>query len=165
MSEPLHVPELSADVDTLTAALRYAAAGWYVGHTKRGSKSPADMGAGWPDRTSRDPEVITSWFAGTDYGVFLHCGRSGAVVVDVDHPDRLPEVLLDAIRERPTAMQTTRVGDEDRGHYLYAMPAGRLLGNAVGKLGGQWGDIRGSNGVVIAAPSVHKHAAEGGLYA
>jgi len=165
MPEPLHVPELPAGVDTLTAALRYAAAGWYVGHTKRGSKSPADMGAGWPDRTSRDPEVITSWFAGTDYGVFLHCGRSGAVVVDVDHPDRLPEVLLDAIRERPTVMQTTRVGDEDRGHYLYAMPAGRLLGNAVGKLGGQWGDIRGSNGVVIAAPSVHKHAADGGLYA
>ncbi len=165
MVEPLHVPELPANVDTLTAALRYAAAGWYVGHTKRGSKSPVDMGAGWPDRTSRDPEVIVSWFAGTDYGIFLHCGRSGAVVVDVDHPENLPEVLLDAIREQPTVMQTTRVGDEDRGHYLYAMPAGRLLGNAVGKLGGQWGDIRGSNGVVIAAPSVHKHAADGGLYA
>ncbi len=162
---PLHVPELPADVDTVTAALRYAEAGWYVGHTKRGSKSPADMGAGWPDRTSRDPEVLVSWFAGTDHGLFLHCGRSGAVVLDVDHPDLLPEVLADALHDHPTAMQTTREGDADRGHYLYAMPPGRINGNGTGKLGGPWGDVRGSNGVIIVSPSVHKHAADGGLYA
>jgi len=166
MAEPLHIPELPAGVDVLTAALQYVAAGFYVGPAARGTKHPGSiLGAGWQDRTSRDPEVIVSLFAGTDHGLFLHCGRSGAVVLDVDHPDLLPEVLADALREHPTPMQTTRTGDADRGHYLYAMPPGRLLGNAVGKLGGAWGDVRGGNGVIVVAPSVHRDAADGGLYA
>ena len=48
-----------------------------------------------------------------------------------------------------------------RGHFVFAQPEGRTLGNSLGKLAGGWGDIRGENGVILAAPTVHP---AGGCY-
>lgn len=94
----LTIPAFNPDVDVLTAALAYAAAGWYIGPATKGSKHPGTLlGDNWHSKTSRDPEVIVSWFAGTNHGVFLHAGRSGAVVADIDNPDKLPAVLAEAI--------------------------------------------------------------------
>jgi hypothetical protein len=47
---------------------------------------------------------------------------------------------------------------------LFAQPPGRNLGNGTGRLGGSWGEIRGRNGVIIVAPSVHENADKAGRY-
>jgi hypothetical protein len=161
-SDPLRIPGLSPDVDTLTAALAYAAAGWYVLPVKRGSKKhPGSVvGERWHAKSTRDPQQIVAWFAGKDHGIALHCGRSGAVVFDVDNPDKVPGALRPHLVAAP--YQSSRPDTPGRGHYVFAMPPGRTLGNSIGRLGGGWGEIRGLNGVIIAQPSHHK---DGGEYA
>ena len=156
----LSIPDLVPDVDTLTAALLYAECGWYELPVRRGSKKPGSVvGSGWERKSSRDPKVITAWFAGTDYGIALHCGRSGAVVFDVDRPDRLPEVLRRHLVTAP--FQSTRPDVPGRGHYIFLQPPGRTIGNGTGRLGGEWGEVRGLNGVIIAQPTEHL---DGGRY-
>jgi len=153
-AEQLHVPEIPADADTLTAALLYAKAGWYVGPAKRGTKNPGSLlGNGWHSQTSRDPEQIIAWFAGTDDDVFLHCGRSGAVVIDLDDPDLFPAEHAEHLDV--ALHQSSRPNTPRRGHYVYLQPAGRNIGNGTGRLGGKWGEVRGLNGVIMAAPSHH----------
>jgi hypothetical protein len=155
----LHVPEIDHDADTLTAALAYAAAGWYVLPVKRGTKKPGSIvGDCWQAKSSRDPKVISAWFARTDHDIALHCGRSGAVVFDVDNPDEVPDVLRKHLRSAP--FQSTRPDAPRRGHYLFLQPPGRTLGNGTGRLGGAWGEIRGLNGVIMAQPSHHAHGGE-----
>lgn len=155
----LHVPPVDSGVDTLAAALAYAKAGWYIVPVKHGSKHPGSVvGFGWNDKSSRDPEVIIGWYAGTDHGIALHAGRSGAVVFDVDTPDKLPAVLTEQFAATRPPMQATRRGNDQRGHYLFTQPPGRTLGNGTGRLGGEWGEIRGANGVIIVAPSAHESA-------
>ena len=76
-------------------ALAYAAAGLYVGPLKHRSKHPGSrLGSAWQYQTSRDLAVIPHWFPdGTNRGVFLHCGRSGLVVLDGDKPENLHPLL------------------------------------------------------------------------
>jgi hypothetical protein len=145
----LTVPVITDDMDVLTAALAYADAGWYVLPVEHGSKHPGSVvGKGWHTQSSRDPQVLAAWFAGTDHGIALHCGRSGAVVFDVDDPDELPDVLSGCFSwSRPPVspdappwqsvaaglanlaslppFQSTRPDKPDRGHYVFAQPPGR----------------------------------------
>jgi hypothetical protein len=161
----LSIPDLSPDVDMLGAALAYAAAGWYVlPIDPAGKHAGSVLGKRWPDKTSRDPDVIASWFAGTNYGVALHVGRSGAVVFDVDRPDRMPPELRQAIDEHAPPHQATRTNDPGRGHYVFAAEAGRF-GNSRGDLGAEWGEVRGLNGIIVAEPTTHEKAEQGGQYA
>jgi hypothetical protein len=158
----LRIPELTDDVDTLTAALAYADAGWYVLPTDPAIdiKNPGTVvGKRWQAKSSRDPKQIAAWFAGTDYGIALHAGRSGAVVFDVDDPDKLPDVLRKHLATAP--FQSTRPDVPGRGHYIFLQPPGRTIGNGTGRLGGAWGEIRGLNGVIIGAPTPHPN---GGRY-
>jgi hypothetical protein len=99
----LTVPEITDDMSTLDAALAYSAAGFYIGPCGRGTKDPGSiLGGSWQRKTSRDPQMITAWFGGTDHGIFLHVGRSGAWVADVDNPDNLHAAIRQAIaRPRP----------------------------------------------------------------
>ena len=155
MSGALHIPDLPADADNLTAALAYAEAGWYLLPVKHGTKTPGSIvGKRWHDKSAHDSEQIAAWFAGADHDIALHCGRSGAVVFDVDHPDKLPPALRPHLRRAP--YQSTRQDTLGRGHYLFAVPPGRNFSNSVGRLGGGWGEVRGSNGVIIVAPSSHR---------
>ena len=108
---------------------------------------------------SRDPKVIAAWFAGTDHDIALHCGRSGAIVFDVDHPELVPDVLRRHLLSAP--FQSTRPDEPRRGHYVFLQPPGRTIGNSNGRLGKAWGEVRGCNGVIIAQPSHHK---DGGRY-
>jgi hypothetical protein len=152
----LNIPAITTDMSTLEAALAYAKAGWYVGPAIRGSKHPGSiLGKDWQHKTSRDPQVITAWFAGTDHGVFIHAGRSGAVIFDVDNPDSLPQVIRQAIKDHWPPYQMTRINQPGRGHYVFAVPEGRKFGNSIGNLANGWGEIRGSNGAIVAAPSQH----------
>ncbi|AZG44823.1 bifunctional DNA primase/polymerase [Gordonia insulae] len=159
-STGLAIPDLHDDTDMLTAAMAYAKAGWYVLPTDpRDIKNPGSVvGKGWHSQSSRDPKVLAAWFAGTDYGIALHVGRSGAVVFDVDTPSNVPDVMRPHLQAAP--YQSTRPDQERRGHYIFAAPPGRTIGNSTGKLGGAWGEIRGTNGVIIAAPTPHPRNGE-----
>ncbi|BBY54594.1 phage/plasmid primase, P4 family [Mycolicibacillus koreensis] len=153
-ADELHIPDIDPDDDVLTAAITYAAAGWYVLPVRRGTKNPGSrVGKGWHTQSSRDIEQITAWFAGTDDGIALHVGRSGALVFDVDAPDYLTDELTAHLDGAP--YQSTRPVTPGRGHYVYRQPLGRTIGNSTGGLGNGWGEVRGLNGVIIVAPSVH----------
>lgn len=155
----LAVPEIDAETDALTAALAYAEAGWYVLPVRRGTKHPGSVvGDDWQHQSSSDPEQIVAWFAGTEHGIALHCGRSGAVVFDVDQPDKLPDILTKHLGSAPC--QSTRPDTPGRGHYVFGQPPGRVIGNGTGRLGGAWGQVRGLNGAVIAAPTEHPDGGE-----
>ena len=108
----LHIPKFTGDEDTLTAALAYAEAGWYVGYTDpnyHDPKSPEVMGKGWQTKTSRDPQTIIGWYAGRkQLGVFLHAGRSGAWVADVDHPEHMPDGVGRRLQLGALPIDTTR---------------------------------------------------------
>ena len=159
----LSIPDIS-EADPLTAALAYADAGWYVLPVRTDTKHPGSVvGAGWPSLSSRDPKTIAGWFAGTDHGIALHCGRSGAVVLDVDDYANIPDIVLAAIENTQCPYQSTRADEPGRGHYLVANTTGRRIGNGLGKLASskKWGEVRGANGVIIVAPSVHP---SGGRY-
>jgi hypothetical protein len=153
--------------DALTAAFAYGKVGLYLAPVRRGQyKNPGSvLGQGWPSKTFKDPESIAAAFAGTDHGIAIHLGRSGLVCFDVDDPEKMPPVLAAALdRDRPPKQRSRRGGDPRKGHYVFRMPAGRSIGNGLGKLGGGWGDVRGKNGVIVVAPSVHEKAADGGFY-
>ncbi|MGH3710482.1 MAG: bifunctional DNA primase/polymerase [Pseudonocardiaceae bacterium] len=160
------IPAISPYADNLIAALAYAEAGWYVLPVRRGDyKNPGSVvGKGWQYQSSRDPRVITRWFAGTDRGIALHTGRSGAVVFDIDDPGEVPPVLGAAIcRERPP-FQSSRPDVPGKGHAVFAVPPGRRLGSSKGDLTGGWGEVRSGNSVIIVAPSVHEKHEQGASY-
>jgi hypothetical protein len=163
----LTIPEIPDDADALTAALSYAKAGWYlvpVNPNVGGGKHPGSVvGNGWPSLSSRDPQTITAWFAGTDYGIALHCGRSGAVILDVDDPDHTPDEVALVMETAQCPYQSTRPDQPGRGHYLLLNDTGRRIGNGLGKLASptKWGEVRGASGVIIVAPSAHP---SGGRY-
>jgi putative DNA primase/helicase len=158
----LRIPDITEDMDTLAAALAYAEAGFYIVPTdpQINGKNPGSVvGKDWPTMSSRDPKVIVSWYTAKDYGIALHCGRSGAVVFDVDRIAQVPKMMAGHLDTAPH--QSSRPDDPGRGHYLFLQPPGRDIGNGTGQLGGAWGEVRGRNGVIIAAPS---HHTEGGEY-
>jgi P4 family phage/plasmid primase-like protien len=171
MSQPtgsvLVVPEIPEDADVLRAAILYAQAGWYVLAIDPNTKRPASFyGKGWQHMTSRDPQEIAAWFAGSNYMLGLHCGRSGAVVFDIDEPDQVPEILLKAFKAEKPPVQSTRT-EGLRGHRVFRQPAGRRLGNSRGELGRenkQWGEVRGMNGIIVVEPSIHPKFEIGGRY-
>jgi len=151
--------------DVLGAALQYAAAGFYVLPIDRTAKHAGSvLGKGWPGKSSRDPKMLAAWFAGSDHGLALHLGRSGVVAFDVDNPERLPPVLAELFTNLSPPFQSTRTGQTGRGHYLFQVPEGRAIGNSLGKLPAGWGDVRGRNGIIVAAPTVHSKAEQGGCY-
>jgi hypothetical protein len=161
------VPAITDDMSTLEAAYAYAKARLYIGPCERGSKHPGSVigdkktRKGWQRHTSRDIQIITSWFAGTDHGVFIHAGRSDLWIADVDNPAQIHPELQQAITELNPPYQATRGDQPGRGHYLFRQPPGLDLGNGLGKLGNGWGEARGRNGVIIVQPSEH---GEGGRY-
>jgi hypothetical protein len=153
----LTVPVIDTDADALTIALALAEAGFYVLPTA--ADNPRHAGSvlkrGWPDRSSRDPEQLVAWFAGTDHRVAIHCGRSGVVAFDIDHWDALTELVHRAVTTEGAPFHGTRQDESDpefdpmRGHYLFRVPPGRRLTNSNGALGKGWGEVRGNNGIIL----------------
>jgi hypothetical protein len=145
------IPEPPNDAGTLDTALSLAAAGFYILPGFADTKRPA-VGNGWQHKSSRDPAQIAAWFAGTDHVVLVHCGRSGLVVFDVDEFDQVPDVMAEHLSTAP--FQATRPDEQPgRGHYLFAQPAGRSIGNSTGSLANGWGEVRGLNGLILVAPA------------
>ena len=161
----LTIPEITEDDDTISAALKYRATGWYVLPVSRASKHAGSvLGKGWPAKSSRDVDQIVTWFAGSSHSLALHMGRSGAVAFDVDHPERIPDALSEVIASTGAPYQSTRANQAGRGHYIFGVPQGRTLGNGTGDLGKGWGEVRGQNGIIVVSPSVHEKEADGARY-
>jgi hypothetical protein len=148
---------VAPDCDVLTAALAYTGAGLDIGPLLQGSKNPGSVLGSWPTKTFNDAEHAVSWFAGTDYGLFLHCGRCGLAVLDVDRPQAVPEDWWPLLATAPFQRSRTD-GDPRRGHYVFAVPPGRRIGNSVHP----WGEVRGENGVIVLTPT--RHEAPGARY-
>lgn len=146
----LSIPVLPEDADYIAAGIAYAKAGWYVTPVHPETKRPA-LGDKWQHKTSSDPEQIVDWFAGTDLMLGLHVGRSGAVVLDVDHFEEFPEALRPLLL--PAPFQSTRSDDPLRGHYVFSTD--RVLGNSRGDLPKAFGEVRGTNGIIVVQPSFH----------
>lgn len=160
----LAYPDVSG-LSLLDAALAYAEAGWYVLPTDPAdAKNPGGVVHGkWQEKSSRDPRQIRRWWtANPDYGIALHCGRSGAGVFDFDgHSlDEIAAYGRSDIAEALTtaeAIQGTRA-EGDRSHYIFLLPDdGKTYGNSAGAFM-QFGEFRGKNGVIIAAPTPHPDA-------
>jgi bifunctional DNA primase/polymerase-like protein len=167
---PLWVPEVTG-LSSVEAALTYAEAGWYVLPTHPADiKNPGSVVHGrWQDKSTRDPEQIRAWWReNPGNGIALHIGKSAAVAFDLDVDDLgviaragRPDIA-EALRSA-AAIQTTRC-QGDRGHYLYATAPGESFGNGPGAFR-RWGEVRGRNGVIIAAPTSHPDAkTKGGHY-
>ncbi len=155
----LRIPAFKGNESAVEAALAYAEAGWYVLPVAPGMKHPGSVvGEHWDQKSSRDPAQIEAWFGtsnGSKRGIALDCGRSGAVVLDVDTPAHYSGPVS-------PVQQQTRADQPDRRHMVFAQPEGRRIGCAGGDLGKSWGEVRGQGGVIMAYPSVHPEA--GGKY-
>jgi putative DNA primase/helicase len=156
------IPALADDIDGLTAALAYAAAGLYVLPVLRGTKNPGSVvRSRWQDKSTRDPKVIAAHWSGTDHGIAVDLGRSGLVVIDVDHPEMLPEWLTNVLAAAGARYQSTRPDTPGRGHCVFRQPPGRVIGCGKGRLAGMGLDVKGDGGVIIVQPTRHP---EGGEY-
>jgi hypothetical protein len=169
----LTIPDIDPEAGAMAAAFRYVNAGLYIGPIKHGSKHPGSVldaghkrgggGETWPSKTFRDSDSVAAHFSGTDYGVFWHIGRSGLTVLDVDAPEKVPAEWWPILDTAP--FQSTREGDDRRGHYVFATPPGRIISNATGSSGRLgWGEVRGTNGIIVVAPTRHEKADQGGRY-
>jgi Bifunctional DNA primase/polymerase, N-terminal len=157
------IPEIDPETDILSASLAYVKAGLYIGPLAQGSKNPGGILGSWPSKTFADVENAVAWFAGTSHGLFLHCGASGLVVLDIDCPDLVPAEWWPELEAMPFQRSRT-TGDLRRGHYVATVPPGRRIGNATGTSRKGWGEVRGENGVIVLSPTRHEKATEGARY-
>lgn len=154
----LAIPDGLDQASTLDAAVAYADHGWYVLPVVRGKHAGSYLGKGWPDKSTRDPDLIRAWFASSaDLAIAVHVGASNALAFDVDTVDNLPLPLVQALLEHKPPYQMTRPDDVARGHYLFKLPDGVMFGNSLGQLRTTppWGDVRGRNGIILVQPSPH----------
>jgi hypothetical protein len=158
------VPQIPDTYDVLGAALLLVKHGFYVLPVEPDTKRPARfLRKDWPAKTSNDPEQVKEWFSGGEYALAIHVGRSGLIAFDVDHFENLPDQLLNEFKNNPGPWQSTR-GEGLRGHRVYAIPPGYIFGNSLGSLktDPEWGEVRGSNGIIVVEPS--NHTKPGGRY-
>jgi hypothetical protein len=162
----LSVPTFSGTESVLECGYAYVDCGWWLVPIRRSSKHPGSiLGKGWPEKSSNQKSQLDIWFKGqSDRGIALHTGKSGAFVVDVDNPEELTQSMKKVLRETGAPYQSTRTNAVGRGHFVFAVPSGVRYTNSAGSLGTSWGEIRTGNSVIIAEPSVHVKAEEGGRY-
>lgn len=161
----LEVPSGTEKMNVLEAATAWAESGFYVLPIDRRTKHAGSVvGAGWPEKSSRNPSQITEWFRTSRYGLAIHVGKSGAIAFDVDDPSCVPYELNQWMHFDGTPFQSTRKDDLRRGHYLFAVQVGKSYGNSKGYLRGGWGEVRGKNGIIVVSPTPHQSAETGGRY-
>lgn len=147
------------------AALAAAAAGLFVFPVRVGAKVPAVKD--WEAAATRDTAQIVRWWAQRPYNLGVATGKSGLVVIDLDHGrgETAPEpytgcrnggdVLAQLAREdgQPGPWATYAVTTPTQGLHLYfRAPAGSGYRNSAGRLGWRV-DVRGHGGFIVAATS------------
>ncbi len=138
-------------VDTLAAALAYAARGWAVLPCKPREKVPAS--AHGLNDASTERAALTTWFGGESrYNIAIRTGN-GLLVLDAD--GEAGEASLAALERKHGALPETVVSLTGRGrHFLYAVTDGAPVPNSAGKLGPHL-DTRGDGGYILVEPSIH----------
>lgn len=147
------------------AALAAARAGLFVFPVRVGAKIPAVKD--WEAAATRDPAQIISWWAHRPYNLGVAAGKSGLVVIDLDHGhgETAPEpytgcqdgreVLAELARQdgQPGPWATYAVTTPTQGLHLYfRAPAGSAYRNSAGRLGWRV-DVRAHGGYIVAATS------------
>jgi hypothetical protein len=133
--------------DVLSAALTYAAAGWYV-FPVRGKLPALDLAPHWSRDSTTDPQQIAAWYAGAaGLGIGLDLGRSRLIVVDGDNLDRLP--FRNRLRGWPFR------GNRTRQSWLY-----RENGHRIPQARHPWGEVKAAGGYVVMPPSPHDSGVE-----
>ncbi|WP_082950290.1 MULTISPECIES: bifunctional DNA primase/polymerase [unclassified Mycobacterium] len=158
--ETPRIPDVTG-LDSFQAALAYANAGLYVLPVKIGKHPGSVVGRDWPQQSTRDPDVIESyWDRPEQRGIALHTGKSNLIAFDLD-----VDVVADELDWLRTGLfQSTRGGRGARGHYVFASPEIFVSGALALSAGNLVGEIRSGNTVIIAEPSPHAKADEGGRY-
>lgn len=142
----------------LKHALALASAGFYVFRLAPNSKNPV-AGISWSEVSSRDPEVITSWWTDVlgwelDYNIGIDCGKSGWIVIDVDTKEgKHGRLSFDELSSRFNFPDTYRVQTASGGFHIYyrdTRPVGHR--NTTSKLARDI-DTRGVGGFVVAEGS------------
>jgi hypothetical protein len=139
----------SASRTLLKAALAWARNGKPVFPCRPGGKDPLTK-RGHIDATT-DPRKIHMWWKRwPNANIAVPTGgRSGVLVVDVDHP-----ASLDALEAKHDKFSETRTHSTGSGgmHLIFAYPEGSDIRNSAGKLG-EGLDVRGEGGYIIVPPS------------
>ncbi|WP_368681665.1 bifunctional DNA primase/polymerase [Mycobacterium intracellulare] len=158
--ETPHIPDVSG-LDSFHAALAYAKAGLYVLPVKIGKHPGSVVGRDWPQKSTRDPDVVEYfWDLNPDAGIALHTGKSSLIVFDLD-----VDVVADELDWlRAGLFQSTRGRRGARGHYVFTSSEVFVSGGLTLSDGTSVGEIRSGNTVIIAEPSPHAKADEGGQY-
>jgi Bifunctional DNA primase/polymerase, N-terminal/Primase C terminal 1 (PriCT-1) len=132
---------------SLQHALGYAGEGIRVIWIPPRSKGP--VAKGWPAMATTDPDTIKKWAAEHPDCNFGLCMGGGFVALDIDDPTKLPE-----LKAKGFALPETRVHRTASGlHFLYRVPQGITIKNAVKKFGII--DIRHEGGQIVAPGSTH----------
>ena len=167
----LHDPDRLRDPQLVLELLRRAAyaaarAGYCVFPVKPGQKVPAIED--WEHEATGDPAAIAEWWTAVPRNIGIATGRSGVVVVDLDHShgqqppppfsgarDGLDVLtMLAAAAAAPPPTDTFTVLTPSGGRHLYfRAPTGIELRNTQAKLGWRI-DTRAHGGFVVAAGSV-----------
>lgn len=137
----------------LSAALGYAAQGFYVLPLKPKSKIPLTP-KGFKD-ASNDPEQIKQWWTRwPDANIGIATGEiSGVIVIDLDDGRDLPEGW--PVIDCECVVKTVK------GYHLYfKYPDGHDI-RSRSKIDGHDVDVRGNGGYIVAPPSIHP---DGGRY-
>lgn len=142
-----------AQLDCLTAALRYARRGWAVFPIN--GKTPFRGTNGWHDATTETTQIHKWWKKWPDANVAIACdSKKGPLVLDIDGSSGY--TLLEELDLPPTREAQSRKG---RLHlYFDPMANGKLVTRMLKiKFNGVKHDldILGDGGYVIAPPSVH----------
>ena len=133
------------DVDIQTAALEYAARGWYVFPVR--GKRPAPGIKSWTAESTTDPAQIVAWYSGTSgLGIGVDMAKSRLVAVDGDHLDRMPPEVWEAV-QAVTRSAWTHQGNRARMTWV--------MHGAIPQAVHQWGEVKGPGGYIVLAPSPH----------
>lgn len=137
----------------LKAALSYVRRGIPVFLCQPGGKRPLTHNGFWEATTN--PRRIKGWWGRwpeANVGVPTG-GKSGLLVLDVDHRSGGLESLSALVREGGPLPRTARARTGGGGvHVFFRYPAGKEIRNSAGRLGSGL-DVRGEGGYVVVPPS------------
>src|SRR5258706_14766763 len=96
------------------------------------AKNP--VGVNWGERSTRSPEVVSTWPADSNYGIMP---RDGFVIIDLDAPKKAgdPTVRQTWDLLNPTKKLTVRTPSGGR-HLIYRAPPGVQLENSIKRVPG-----------------------------
>lgn len=156
----LRIPDVG-QLSPKVAALAYAQAGFYVLPVLVGKHPGSIVGKRWPQKSTIDAEQIERWWTtNQNAGIAIHTGRSGLTFFDLDR-DTLP----DELEWMKTGVVQFSRSEGERGHYGFFTGDEMFTSGDLKTSDGEIvGEIRSGNTVVIAAPSPHVKAAQGGQY-